>query len=444
MTAEHDKPETVTDSHEVQLSKSMASALHDFVQNADSLRSSYRSVMKTITATHEQYRTEFRDYVLANGVGHPREDQPDIIEPVSPFPREHWHEYRCRSFALDKAGRAHIAISKSFLVSLISAFDSFMAAVLRFVLLRTPAMLNAKQGMTFERLSSFADIEAARLFVLNQEVDKLLHDSRTKQFKWLEENLTVDLRGDTQLWSSFVEIEQRRHMFVHCGGRVTEDYLSECARNGLQLPKDMVVGDMLLNTEMYFHQACSCAVEVGVRLGQVIWRKLLPYDTKPDEKFINFCYDRIVQEEYDLAIRLLNFAVNGKPFKFKSQQSEFCNRLNLAQAYKWKGDGDACSRELQSMDFSAAMPLFRLARACLEERFDDAVKLVEEIGAKCPNVDSSYYRDWPIFKGLRDRPEFPAVFERVFGSPLLVAEPVDLKPLDDDSTSARHANAHDS
>ena len=428
MTDEKTNQPSESCSGEQLLSESISSTIHDFVQNVDSLRFSYSMVMGPIRSAHETCLSSWRDFVDVNKLGHPREDNPDVIEPVSPFPPEHWHEYRRLLFDLDRARRARIFAPRSLLSSLMSAFDLLMGSIVRFVLLRNPGLLNANEAMSFEKLSSFENIWDAQLFIVNRAADSLIRESRAKQFTWLEKSIPVTLKGDKELWSSFIEIEQRRHMFVHCDGRVTEDYIAECRKNGIVLSNDIELGQSLPMDEEYFHDACVCVCETGVKLAQVTWRKLLPNDINADKQFTDLCYYRIVQEDYDLAIRLLSFALDTPAFKFHSKEHELRNLLNLAQAHKWSGDESACTRRLQSADWSATKPAFRLAKACLERRFEDALGLMEEIGAKSPDVEPSCYRDWPIFKELREHDDFPALFERLFETPLIVAEPVDLNP----------------
>lgn len=427
MASRKTKLENGSDDKQTLLSRSVDQASHDFAQNVDSVRRSHSIVMGPVVETHERCRNAWREFMLKNELGTLRQDESEIIDPVSPFPPHRWHEHRRLLLEMDAARRVRIFMPRSCLGSLVSAFDWLMAALLRTVLSGRPQLLNAKEAMTYERLCKFENISEARLYVLNHEVDSLLRDSREKQFKWLERSLGLaTLRGDKELWASFVEVEQRRHMFVHCNGHVTEDYLTECKRHGVALPDGIRTNDTLTIDAGYFNNACSQVMEMGAKLTQVVWRKVLPNDARADGAFTDMCYQHILREDYPLAIRLLDFAIETSAFKFHDRNHVLPNVLNLAQAYKWSGDDDACSRVLEKEDWSATNALFRMAKACLEGKFEDALKLVEEIGADCPDVDQSYYRDWPIFKELREQKEFPNLVERIFGQPLYVAESVDL------------------
>jgi hypothetical protein len=408
----------------------MKAAMDDLSQNVDGLRTSYPLASKSILDSDTACFDRFKEFLLSNGLGSVPEDSPESIV-VRSIPHEHYYEFRRLERALDKTRRGHTSLSRSFLVSLVSVFDFFMAFVIRFLLLRIPALLNDKESMSFEQLSKFDSIDSAKLFVINREIDSLLRQSRSEQFKWLETKLRkIDLRLDKDLWAVVVELEQRRNMFVHCDGRVTEAYRVQCERHGVPLPKGMKDGDILLNSEEYFDQCCRAILEIGIRVSQQVWRQLLPNDDKADTEFLMFCYYRISDGEHGIATRLLRAAQDQLQFKYHSQDTEYKNLLNLAQAYKWSGDEKLCEETLKSRDFSATSAVLRLAKACLEENWQEAIRLVKEIGPNCPDMLASYYRDWPIFRGLREDADFPQVFEQVFGEPLFIAKVIKSEPDD--------------
>ena len=56
---------------------------------------------------------------------------------------------------------------------------------------------------------------------------------------------------------------------------------------------------------------------------------------------------------------------------------------------------------------------YKLANAVLVYDFAEAGHLVRKIGASNV-VSKSNYRDWPLFHGFRDSPEFLGAFEFVF------------------------------
>ena len=67
------------------------------------------------------------------------------------------------------------------------------------------------------------------------------------------------------------------------------------------------------------------------------------------------------------------------------------------------------------------------------------VRLMIAIGAN-GEMKADYYRNWPVFRGLRTNEKFAAAFERVFGSRLLelkktAVEITDEQTLDNDDSA---------
>jgi hypothetical protein len=73
-----------------------------------------------------------------------------------------------------------------------------------------------------------------------------------------------------------------------------------------------------------------------------------------------------------------------------------------------------CRKILKSEDWSPTSPDFRVSAAALNEDWDEAISVMKEIGAQ-GSVGSAEYRNWPVFSSLRERAEFKAAYEGIFG-----------------------------
>jgi hypothetical protein len=61
-------------------------------------------------------------------------------------------------------------------------------------------------------------------------------------------------------------------------------------------------------TREYFASACDCLLEIGVKLGQVLWRKIIPSGIeKADGNLVTITYNLIGEGRYNLARILLDF-----------------------------------------------------------------------------------------------------------------------------------------
>src|SRR5690606_30868436 len=121
---------------------------------------------------------------------------------------------------------------------------------------------------------SFGSIEAARRHVIEKEVESVLRESHTAQFEWFEKRLNTSLREKLDAWPTFIELTERRNLFVHNDGVVNSQYLAVCRAHNVPVPAETVEGTKLEASYSYHAQAASCLLEIGLKLGQVVWRRL--------------------------------------------------------------------------------------------------------------------------------------------------------------------------
>jgi hypothetical protein len=317
---------------------------------------------------------------------------------------------RYEHFALSKS-----LLPRSLLVSLVSQYDAYLGRLLRLVFIQKPEILNGSdKKISFESLSQFSSIEAAREYILEKEVEAILRSSHSDQFKWMERTFDLPLTKGLESWPTFIEITERRNLFVHTDGITSSQYIAVCKLQNCKIDASIKEGSRLGVPQRYFESAHHCIYEIGVKLGQVLWRKLFPDErSEADSNFIRLTYDLIDNGKYEVAIRLLDFACT----EFKKFSNEACQLtliVNRAQAYKWKGDEERCKKIMRAVDWSAKGDQFKLSDAVLADDWDRSANVMKRIGKNGP-VDQTDYRDWPIFKNFRRQDVFLTAYLNIFG-----------------------------
>lgn len=330
-------------------------------------------------------------------------------------PNEHYREWKKLFKRLEHFDLSRDLLPRSLLVSLVSQYDAFLGRLLRAIFLKKPELLNgSERKITFEALQHFPSIDAAREYILEKEVESILRSSHSDQFKWMEKAFALPLTKDLKSWPIFVELTERRNLFVHTDGVVSSQYMAVCSSHGVQLTEGQKEGARVGVPQDYFKSAHDCIYEIGVKLAHVLWRKLFPNEReKADNSLISTSYELIEAGRYQLAIRLLDFACDG----MKSHANEVTKLaliVNRAQAYKWLGDHDRCKKIMRAVDWSAKSDQFRLADAVLREDWSVAAKLVSRIGTDGA-VSALDYRDWPLFREFREKDAFLEAYRSTFG-----------------------------
>ncbi|NTU74021.1 hypothetical protein HGB07_07750 [Candidatus Roizmanbacteria bacterium] len=288
-----------------------------------------------------------------------------------------------------------------------------------------PELLNSSERvLTFAQLQDLQTLEAAREYLVEKEIESILRKSHSQQFEWMEKTFSVPLRKGLECWPQFIELTERRNLFVHADGIVSSQYLTVCGEHGVKHCEALTSGTRLYVELSYFQLSAHCLTEIGVKLAHVLWRKLVPADREEaDLNLIEIVYDLLIKRNYKLAADLAYFGTNT----IKSHASDQNRRVlvvNLAIAYKFSGDAERCSAVLDAEDWSATSDDFRLAIAALRDNFDEAAKLMKSIG-KDNRLGKFEYREWPVFRDFRKSDQFASTYKEVFGEEftLKVQEP---------------------
>lgn len=323
-----------------------------------------------------------------------------------------WNKLRGRR---DDYALSQRLLPRSLVVSLVSQFDAYLSRLLRYIYIAKPETFQASEKqITFADLNRFDSLDAVREYMLEKEIESVLRESKLKQFKYCEDAFAVPLRKGLDCWPAFVEIAERRNLFVHTDGCVSTQYISTCRSQGVAIGEGIKPGSELGATREYLHVAHEIVFEVGVKLGHVLWRKLLPAERSAADKSLNFLVLELLErEQWRRAIQLLDFAATDIK-KFSDEETRLILTVNRAQAYLWSGDASKTREIMGEVDWSVTSDNFRLADAVLAEDWNSAVRAMKRMG-KDGAVEQHHYHEWPLFRVWRKEKSFATAYEQIFG-----------------------------
>jgi hypothetical protein len=315
---------------------------------------------------------------------------------------------------IQRAGRM---ARRNTLISLISEFDNLIADLIRLGHKTRPQILKkSSKTFTCEQIFSFPDSDNLFEHLIEKEIDAILRASHSQQIDYLEKEFSLGNLKNIPHWDKFIEVTERRNIFIHCDGKVSSQYLDICRKNKVPLPDDCNLGSLLDVDANYLVKSYLAFVTISSVLTQKIWRKLKPEDSSSADAIISqSCFTLIKLENHDSAIELLEFIESNLADKSTPFATRLAWRLNKAQAYKWKGEKSKMESILKEIDFSACQDDFKLAGLVLTDKFVEAACLVRHIGSRSSYVNEIAYREWPIFREFRKSSEFLDAFKEVFG-----------------------------
>jgi len=325
----------------------------------------------------------------------------------------------------DRAKTVLELLPRNFIVSFVSEYDSYLGQLLTQILMFKPEIIDSKdKNISLSDLVSLGSVKAAREKIIEKEVESLLRSSHSDQFTWMESTFSIPLTKGLESWPIFIELTERRNLFVHCDGVISEQYIRVCKKHNVTLSKELSIGNRLLVEKKYLRQSYEALYEIALKLSQVLWRKLSPNDLeKADGSLSHFVYELLIEENYQLAINLLDFACCTLK-KWSTEGDRLVYVINRALAYKFSGNNERCQSILSSQDWSACGDNYNLCVAVLKDDFGKAKELMSRIGSS-GSVGEVDYIEWPCFKEFRETDCFVTGFSEVFGYPPTTFEQID-------------------
>ena len=390
--------------------------LHRLIRHLDSIKDTLPMVLLLLRPYQKKARLKFEDFVKINVEEIEEEDGKKTVT----IPIEQARVYDQLSKNSQTSTLASKIIHESLFVSLISQYDSYLNQLLRILFnIRPEYINNSERELTFADLNDFNSIEEAREFIIEKEIESVLRKSHSEHFTYLENKIGMPLKKELPIWKTFIEITERRNLFVHCDGIVSSQYIKVCKENKC-LPKDVELNKRLIADVKYFDSAYECLYEITTKLTHTIWRKLINKDIKQaDEKLNEICYELLADGQYKLADILLDFACKQTKHYNDATKNLFIVNKSLSQFLQ--DNKENAIEIINSKDWSASSDDFKMAHLILTEKNDEVYNLMKKIG-KDGDVHKENYKTWPLFYKLRKQEEFKILYKEIFGEEYKVLE----------------------
>jgi len=295
-----------------------------------------------------------------------------------------------------------------------SAFDAFTGDLLRALFTKKPLLFNSlKRQVEVATIMESGTLEELKRNLVEEEIEAFRRESYADQFGRLENLFGIKLKSFPR-YPEFIERSQRRNLLTHCDGIVSDQYVSACKNAGGACAEK--VGDRLDIPLNCLIQTVELLMEVGIKLGHTLWRKVLPDELEAADDSLNKeIYDRLRSENWNRAFVLAKFAIEQPKIASDGMKKIFA--VNYIIAAKFGGQPEKAAELLASLDWSGAAPDFRLAKAVLEDRYEDASKMMEQVGKRTTFLDENSYYVFPLFRTFRLQECFRVCYEKVFGRP---------------------------
>ncbi|WP_313441832.1 hypothetical protein [Stenotrophomonas sp.] len=314
---------------------------------------------------------------------------------------------------------------RALFVQVFCEYDAFIGRMLTTVFLSKPDLMRSiKSEISLAELLAVNDIDAICQGILDKEVETFRRESYVEQFAKLETKFDIKLKQFPE-WSEFVELSQRRNALVHNDGIVSEQYLAVCGKEGVALDHVTLGSRRSVGAED-MRRVIRVMSKIGYMLCHTLWSKLFPDQIEDvHTSLVMTLYAFLEDRRWRVASDVGQFALTQPMLRKMSDMNRRVLTINTAIALKFSEEEVAARTLLDSCDWSAAMPEFRLAVAVLKDDFDEASDIMKKIGKEGDLLDQTAYHEWPLFHKFREREDFYSVYEEIYGKPYKQV-PIDL------------------
>ena len=297
---------------------------------------------------------------------------------------------------------------------LVNSYERLIGDIARLHIFENTQEAAKDQSLTYRQILEFGSIDEVKRAVVEAQVrDLIRHSDTLEQLEWLRKRLNVDVRSQFPGIGAFRGLEFRRHAIVHAGGIATSEYMRRLGVLGET--ESAAEGTPLTLSSAYIDRSWDVVYALGIvtiHLASVARAKGLcdaEQEETADGQLNTAAVWAIKQQRYGAAERILEYAHKRRLSKTTYKLMVL---VNLAQTYKWQGRNEECKDLLIPHDWEATSDQFRLCVAVLRD--EDAEDYLTR-AVKSGDISLFDLYEWPVFSKFRERDEFPAIVERVFG-----------------------------
>lgn len=387
-------------------------AINKYINLLNSQMDSFPIIINTLAVNAKTCMSHYEKCIKERGIKVTEYENSHEITYTVPI--EYGKEFERAKTDLTRSINAFSLIPKNTVVAMVSLYDAYLAELIECAYIIKPQLLNAcEKEFSFSDIIAFETIDGLKKHVIEKDVESIIRESHIKQFELLSKKFDVKLTTDLPSYNDFIEITERRNLFVHTNGKVSSQYLKICKERPFDHKDvDIEIGEELFATPMYVEHCYNVLFEIGVKLGQVIWRKLENNLEEADDCLINIGYELIKSRKYQLACIIMDFS--RKPYmKHFNKECEYVLCVNHALAHYLNNDIEKCKSIIDDVDWSGTENKYRLAHMVLLEKYDEAAEIMKSIG-KNDNMRFAY-AEWPLFNNFRKDQLFKDTYKDIYG-----------------------------
>lgn len=309
-------------------------------------------------------------------------------------------------------------------VECITRFDVFLLNFMRKCFYAFPDRFGKQErNIQLSELKELKSIDELKYKIIDDELEKIFRDSHKEQLNYINKAFKIDfMKAAPTLYSSFIEITERRNLYIHCNGQVSTQYIRVCKQENAK-PASAQVKEKLPISLDYFIESNGVLLSFAIIIAFSMWLKLSKQDEADACNSVISISNRLLkQNRPQIVIDILNYVISKS--KELQIQRKFVNKfyMYLLRAYSKIGDRESFEKILSVADFSDVNQSIQLALVVLQGKYEEAFDLLKEINGNEKVLQKSKLAISEIFTGLILQDNFDKIYQEIYGEEFHIEE----------------------
>jgi hypothetical protein len=314
--------------------------------------------------------------------------------------KEKDNDYSNRYFFHKKA-----IILESLVISLCTYLETFISHLTKdFYLKIHNGDLYHNKSISFKDLKEIGDIEEARIFLIESELESLFRNGFHTWFKNIDKNFDITgnfkKNGLKNILNEINELYLRRNLYVHADGKVNNIYLMHAPE---QYTKGKCVGTKLGINKEYINKK----IYMVEKIGAILFYSYSLKKYKDKDEMFDIINDIFLKEIAEHNSNDVYSVVYNKLHELSGLKSaaQMIAKMNYFLAFKLRGEYNLIEKEIKEIDLSAYSEEFKRAKKIIMND-EDAVDVVIKYFKDIEDEPFLYEVQWPLYNVIRDNEYF--------------------------------------
>lgn len=354
------------------------------------------------------------------------ENELDKIEDKNGFSiygvkREKIYDFQKTLKEFDRLSDGVNTLPNAVIMALVSLFDAHFSLLIRSLIGKYPQQAGlGEKSIDMSLVLKAGSIDELKEAIIEDQIYHLMRGSHDDQIAFME-RFGRKIR-EAKDYPLFLEVFERRNLAAHGEGFANLRYVEKCKQYSVPKENCLKFGEPLNLDPWYLNESIDRLYEFGFLTAWWLWTKLETLEIETAySKAVEISYDLLTEERYSLAERIISSVLSRDERNLSEvQRRMLC--LNRVIALK-SLENEEWKEESARFGWDAVDNRFRAAIAAIHEDCKAVCELMPQLTTD-ETIGEDGFRNWPVFRWVRQSDEYQEKFFEVFGSRLRADEEI--------------------